>query len=349
MNKALKRTVTFFLTAVMMFSSCVLPSLAAVSFNSGIEQLRSQWYRDCGPYAGGFAIDYSYYSPVIDGADTNKKYPLFVVIAGKGEGEAPGTELTSNTFAYWSSAEFQSIFHNGAGYLLIARAPEEKLLYWDNDLILPGLKAAIDDFVERNSLTVDTDRIFILGWCLGGSGAIKMVINYNDYFAGAVIISAPYAISDSQIKAFKNTAVWLFGCEKDSYSWYATYTVPNWEKLKKVAKDKSKIRFTKCSSAPHAGALLYHNMWRMVTVDMQADAGCEEVMTFDGYGNSIEKPEVINWMSCQSLVKGGENTCSCQCHSKNGWIHFLWFIRSVFYRLAGMDERRYCQCGEAHW
>ena len=91
--------------------------------------LRDLWNRGEGPEVNGIDIDYSYYSPVENGADSEKKYPLVIIMAGALEGVVQGFELTANALALWTAERFQKRFHNENAFLLIGRAPEEQKPY----------------------------------------------------------------------------------------------------------------------------------------------------------------------------------------------------------------------------
>ncbi|MGN1418416.1 MAG: serine aminopeptidase domain-containing protein, partial [Acutalibacteraceae bacterium] len=250
MKKTLKKTLALVLSMLMLLSVFSVAS-GAVKLSEGLDALRAQWSRDCGPSAGGYAIDYSYYSPVKSASDSTK-YPLVVFLPGGGEGKKPGGELTGNSFARWSSEELQARFtSSGGAFLMIARDPEEKLLYWDASSLIPGLKAAIDDFAQKHP-NVDTSRIYVIGWCLGATGALNLAVNYSNSIAGVVLCSPRCSISSSDAVKLKNTAVWILSCKKDSYSLYS-YSQTSWSNLKENSADKSKIRFTSFDSAPNAG------------------------------------------------------------------------------------------------
>ncbi|MGN1442762.1 MAG: hypothetical protein ACI4XE_02830, partial [Acutalibacteraceae bacterium] len=150
----MKRWIAFILSLVLIFSSCA-GTCASVSADSGLSALRAQFSRGKGPSKDGYAIDYSFFSPVTDKNDKTK-YPLVIIMAGAREGEYEGKELTANEYAMWSSDEYQKRFlSSGGGFILIARAPEEKVLYWDSQTLVAPLKAAIDDFTIISNLQVE--------------------------------------------------------------------------------------------------------------------------------------------------------------------------------------------------
>ena len=63
------------LLALVFAVSAAFPAFS-MSIDEGVDNLRTLWSRDKGPEVGGEDIDYSCYSPVANGADDSKKYPL---------------------------------------------------------------------------------------------------------------------------------------------------------------------------------------------------------------------------------------------------------------------------------
>lgn len=83
------------------------------------------------------------------------------------------------------------------------------------------LKAMLDDYLKKHS-NIDTSRIYILGYSdaykpAGGGGVWRMLNDYTDIFAGAMIVAAD---PDESISASKiaNTPVMLVKGESDIYA-----------------------------------------------------------------------------------------------------------------------------------
>lgn len=346
MKKTFKRVVSVIMCLVMLLSvSSVFAS--AMSVNEGMGALRSQWSRGAGPEVGGCSVDYSYYSPKKSESDTTK-YPLCVFMAGAGEGGYEGEELEGNRFAYWSGEENQVKFRNAGGsYLLIVRSQDP--IYWDTMPISP-LKAAIDDFAQKNP-NVDTDRIYVIGWCLGAVGATRLITAYPNSFAGAVLNANRTTISSSEARDLKDMAIWLVHCTSDSYSMYNLYCSPTWKNLKSQTSNPAKIRLTTCEDAPDTGVLLNHVVWNYIVYDCQDAAGCVGLKTIDGYGNEDKTPTAISWLSQWSMNDKSEstNSCSCQCHSTGILDKLIWSIKCFIYKIFSSDSKQFCDCGVKHW
>ena len=294
----MKKTVRRF-AAILLCFLLLVPVLgaeaSAVSLHEGNDALRAKWRRATGPSAGGYALEYSYFEPE---AAANAKLPLFVFMAGAGEGSEPGKELTANNICRWSSDEYQQKVTGAPGaYILILRAPEPVLF---DTCPTAAMYAAVSDFASTHN--VDRARICALGWCIGAVGACRMVADYPESFSGLVCFSMRSVISESQARAMAHTAVWLVGCTADSYSTYSLYTGPSWSNVRSVL-PASQVRLTSCSSAPTAGLLFNHHVWRLA--EYEFDAGVlgdyENLSTVDGEGNRVEDPSFITWLTAFSL------------------------------------------------
>ncbi len=325
-----------------------------ISIDEGLKALQSQFSRDKGPSVKGIAIDYSFFSPVTVENDETK-YPLVIIMAGAREGAYEGKELTANEFANWSSKEYQSKFlESGGAFILIARAPEERLLNWNASELVAPLKAAIDDFIVKHP-QVDTARIYALGWCLGAKGAINITVNYPGFICAVAVMVPPFKISDSDAKKLGGVPVWLMGCKADSYALYDLYIEPSWENLLKYAEDPKQKRFTSYETAVDTTFFFNHNVWLMVSHDMHyAKEGYTGMKTINGNGAEVSvEPGFINLFSRYGLARYELVTihndyCPCLCHSKNIILNTCWKIISLF-RYYIIRERTVCECGIDHW
>ncbi len=136
---------------------CILVSSVAMSVgasskvtlptSAGIEALRAEFESGVAPEAGGYALDYCYYSPA--GKSDSEKYPLVIFLHGIGHADYVGAQLADSDMPYWASTELQSRFESGGAYILLPRCPEDTLVFWNTDLIEP-IRALIDDFIATH-------------------------------------------------------------------------------------------------------------------------------------------------------------------------------------------------------
>lgn len=348
MKKTIKRILIAFL-ALILCSLLVLSNISLLKIPSSIDyridEVRAMWSRGNGPEINGIDIDYSYYSPIENGADANKKYPLIIVMAGALEGLQEGFELVANAMPKWTTAEYQSRFENSGAYFFIARAPEEDWLYWDSSALIPALKASLDDFCSKNA-NIDMDRIHIIGWCLGGNGAINLAASYPEEFASATIMCPNRAITENEAESLKNMPVWFMGSQTDTYSSYKNCVLKSYNRLCAVSNRKNDIRLTSYSSAPDVPLLEWipfifnHNLWNNLANDMiSTDPEYPDMKTIDGNGNEIDNHSAILWLDSITLADGRDKSEARDTDSFAAKVKFLFaenikvFIKSRLMRL----------------
>lgn len=296
----MKKIVSLFLAAIMFSSFAIITN--AVSISESKEKLREQFEYGKGPQAGLYSVDYRYYAPEIS---EGSKHPLVIWAHGQSHGQYDGFQIKSNDIVNWSSDEYQSRSENGF-YVMAVRSPEHIGISWDDDMIAP-LKAAIDDFIEKNREHIDVTKIYMGGFSLGGMMTYKMAINYPDMFA-AIFPVCPYiSISEKDAQKFADVPVWMVAGEKDHLVNYSG-TVRNWEAVCSTTNVPQECRFSTLSKVclpDGSRAPTEHYSWEAVTADMfSADNGSYPHMTTaDGNGNDVilSYPEgMISWLMAHS-------------------------------------------------
>ncbi|MBR3552606.1 MAG: hypothetical protein IKN72_04365 [Clostridia bacterium] len=284
-----------------------------MAYNAAHDKYRALWKRDAGPQINGWKIDYSYYSPMDYGADSEKTYPLCVVLVGALEGLFPGLEIQANEMALWSAPEYQQRFHNGAAYLMVPRAPEETGLYWDGSCLVESLRGTILDFCERYQ-NVDPTRIYLLSWCVGSLGAINMAASYPEMFAATVLMCPSRTITNSEALRMREMPLWMVTALTDTHAIYPLETLPSWNKMKKLNPKPETLRrttFTRAldvSLVPQATISSNHNVWDWVAEDCHfigpgvdhervVSGSYKGEKTIDGTGAVIEDPYMISWLN----------------------------------------------------
>lgn len=288
---------------LLVFAMFALHSLTgnAVSIGESKDELRKQFMFGEGPKVGLYDIDYRYYSPVKENDGT--KYPLVIWLHGHSHGEREGYQIESNDIVNWSSDEYQSRFGKGA-YIFAARAPEDLGISWGSELV-PSLKAAIDDFVLKNYENIDTNRIYIGGFSLGGMMTFKMAIEYPDMFAAIFPICPFITITNSDAKKISEIPIWLVSGKRDAIVNYELMTEANWNAVVNTTDRLECCRFTtleKTCEPNGSSASNEHYAWIAVTYDMfSSENGDYPYMnTVNGNGEivSLEFPNgMISWLS----------------------------------------------------
>ncbi len=164
---------------------------------------------------------YRFFSPVIK---ADKKYPLVIVLHSAAERgsdnisqiDGVASVLISKkvqkmhpSFVFmpqcpkgtqWVNTDFTKTPFSHYQQLLIPESVEMKMIY-----------AVIRELVSK--YPIDTSRIYIGGFSMGGSGTWDMISRYPDLFAAAFVMAG---VSDTATAAkIKNIPVWAFSGEFD--------------------------------------------------------------------------------------------------------------------------------------
>jgi predicted esterase len=155
-----------------------------IAYEKEIKSFDSAW----GPVdeESGLAIEYTYFSPKTESDDA--KYPLIIWFHGVyGGGNTWTSLLELNPIAAWAGAAIQSEFDAGGAYIMAPRANEDlnegHQQTWNQAQVAPFL-LALDDFIAKNP-GVDTDRIYIGGYSMGGGMTWLTLRERPDFFAAA--------------------------------------------------------------------------------------------------------------------------------------------------------------------
>ncbi len=302
----MKKIISVILAVLMLCSTGVISVFATdaeLPLSAGLETLQAAFEKGKGPEINGYTIDYRYFSPVK--ADDTTKYPLVIWLHGMGDGSTEGKQIEKSNVAFWASDEYQARFRdtNGA-FILAARSPEEKLVFWDDTVIYP-LRAAIDDFISKNADNVDTTKIYIGGYSMGGKMTLKMSVAYPEMFAAAFPICPAWSPSEEQASLIADIPVWLTSGKGDPLVNYQTSVTPTWEKIVKNSNVASDCRFSTLNKVKYADGTntsSAHHAWFAVNNDMfSAENGdYPEMSTVNGLGEAVvlTYPEgMISWLS----------------------------------------------------
>ncbi len=347
--KITKKLLCVILSLVFVLSCFSLTGAAAgrktaLPTSAGIEALRDEFSIDTAPKAGGYALDYAYYSPV--GKGDNGKYPLVIFLHGIGHGDYVGSQLDDSDFPYWASAELQSRFSEGGAFILLPRAPEHKLVYWSKSLI-ESLRAVIDDMISKHGDNIDTSKIFIGGSSAGGEMTWDMIIAFPEYFAGAFPIAATGTVSAADTKKCADVAIWMIASSKDPVISYPATTLPLWNNVCDNNSNPASCRLTTLGSVKEpagGGASDNHHMAKVVTYDLHMMDGSKyyDSETKDGSGNilNLSSPDgLIYWMNGISSSYGGQEGDGSGNINVSGLTNFFDAIRNFFLKIVNLFQR----------
>ncbi len=316
----------------------------ALPTSAGIQALRDEFDSDVAPMAGAYALDYCIYSPA--GENDAAKYPLVIFLHGIGHADYVDAQLDDSDFPYWASAELQSRFTEGGAFILLPRAPENKLVYWGDTLIEP-LRAVVDDVIAKHGDNIDTTKIFIGGSSAGGEMTWNMISAFPEYFAGAFPIAATGSVSETDAKNCADVAVWMISSKKDPAVNYAMVTQPLWKMLIENNSNPANCRlssFDKVTEPAGNAASDNHHMAKTVTYDLHMLDGSTypDLETIDGNGNvvKLDSPNgIIYWMNSVSSDYDGTPAGDAGNANVSLFTYIIAVIRNFGLKLVNIVQR----------
>ncbi|MBQ7295496.1 MAG: prolyl oligopeptidase family serine peptidase [Clostridia bacterium] len=301
--------------AILMIVSCFIFAVGAVSEKAGIAALNAQFVKREG------IMDYVYYSPV-KGDNDDTKYPVVVWLHGNSSGDYPGHQLENCDIGRWSSEEYQSRFEGtGGAFLFLPRYPTNSVsIAWEGPTTT--LKSSIDSFLKIHEANIDTNRIYIGGYSMGGKMVLRMASTYPELFAAAFPLSPVYAPTTAELNSLVDMPIWFAWCKNDTYVSLNQVTVKgNWNYLMNISNCKEDCRLVTFDKIYRSNYALRtaddagdtHNTWDAATHDFFMDDGAhfKDVTITDGNGEeiSLTYPNgLISWLSSQSLAEDDGNS-----------------------------------------
>ena len=314
----MKKILSILLVITMLLLNCGMMA-SAVTNHAGIEALRNQFKE------GDYIYDYYYYSPV-KGTTDKTKYPVILWLHGQLSGEFKGDQVRESDVVYLASEENQAkIKGTGGAYILVPRHPAVNAnasLAWSSENA--NIKKFVDKFIEEHKDNIDTNRIYVGGYSMGGKAAMKFAATHSNFVAAVFPVSAIYllASADSDIKGLINTPTWFFICKEDDFWGKPTPQSADWNLLCSISNRKDDIRWTQFTqydkNGKNVGLFNYdgskitmigyneHNVWDPVLHDLVMKNGSlyPNMTTVDGNNkilNFTAENTFLSWLSSYSL------------------------------------------------
>ncbi len=344
----IKKIISVLVVICLMTSCFCLTAVAArktaLPTSAGIDALRSEFSDAVADEAGGYALDYCYYSPV--GTNDTNKYPVVIFLHGIGHGDYPGFQLEDSDMPYWASSELQSRFTSGGAFIVLPRAPENKLVYWNTSL-LEALREVIDDVIENYGDNIDTTKIFIGGHSAGGEMTWKMITAFPEYFAGAFPMAPTGTFSKNSVKACSDVAIWLMASSKDPVISYPAAIQPLWNNIRECNSQPENCRFStfgKVYNPDGTTASDNHHMSNVIAYDLDMLDGSTypNLSTVDCNGNTVDlsgEKGMISWMNGLSSSFDGGAASDSGNISTNFFTDFFNGIRNFFLKIVNLFQR----------
>jgi poly(3-hydroxybutyrate) depolymerase len=168
-----------------------------------------------GPYAanitGAFVkvvskegLNYQIYgNPKWDG---KKRYPLFVSLHGSGQSGTDNQAQMGGPTGIFTNAEHQAA---NPCFMVVPQCPDSAI-GWNRE-VADHLMTLIDDLSEK--LPIDTSRLYLTGFSMGGFGCFSLAAKYPTKFAAVIPVSGGGDAKKADI--LSQTPIWAFHGDKD--------------------------------------------------------------------------------------------------------------------------------------
>jgi len=193
-------------------------------------------------------LKYRYFEP-----GSKSDCPLLVILHGAGErGSDNIKQLDYSTVMF-----IKEIRKKYSPLILLPQCPSDNV--WTinpqrpfNNFNLDSIPVSTTLEIVRDIIlllmkkySVDPNRIYIIGYSMGGTGTWEMILRNPDLFAAAVPICA--ASDPSKASLVKDIHIWAFSAENDQiYNYHETE-----EMVKKLKENNSDINFTLYGNQDH--------------------------------------------------------------------------------------------------
>ena len=358
----MKKILSVLLVILMLFTSLSLFASAA-SNNNDINAIINEFQE------GDYIYDYYFYSPVKSSSDKTK-YPIILWLHGQLSGDYKGDQVRQSDVVYFATEENQAKIKGAKGaFVLVPRFPTLNVsLAWAGENA--NIKKFVDNFIVEYKDNVDTSRIYVGGYSMGGKAAMSFAATYPNFIAACFPASSIYLLSSatSDLKALANTPTWFFTCKDDDFWGKPVPQQSDWETFIGYSNIKASVRWTQFEMPlyNYNGSIITslgyneHNAWDPIPHDLIMLSGSmyPNMTTINGYGGKVilkENNSFLSWLSSHSLngivgeetpdddydddIGSGDNNGSGMVfkHIREILEYVVTIFNRVFKRLFGYD------------
>lgn len=357
-RKSTKRVISLVL-CVLMLVACSSVAFAAVTETTELQDVRNRFRVGEGPKASnGMVTEYQFAYPIESIATSDKKYPVVFMIGETTTEDDWGKELRETSFPLWASAKYQKRFANAGGAYIVIVRPEPVESYLNGLLenessVRNSLKDMITDFLNKHADNVDTSRVSVVTWGSGSKIATRLVAETPELFSALVLLSPTYEPSGNELTNLADVPLWLFACEKDTVSSFATFGTKLWDGIRISTSHTYVSRYTTFKSFNETkGKDKHHETWEAAAYDMHYTGEHSGMKTIDAENRTItfenDDEGMISWLS--NIGVDHTEGCPCTCHGSDDMLQrILWFFKWMISMMLKIEKNRMCECGVAHW
>ena len=200
-----KRTTLFFASSVTSFFLVIFSLICfGVNNNSGKEiskeAAKISYLFKTGKYqgSGGTEMPYRYFAPT-DQKNGSAKYPVILYLHGENEAGTNNEDqlVTTECATIWVEPDHLT---KNPTYVLAPQIP--KGTNWTSEPAYSNTLGLLNKFIEDHP-AVDLNRIYIVGFSMGGTGVWNMILKNPDLFTAAMPISGNVDNFLGDYKAFE--------------------------------------------------------------------------------------------------------------------------------------------------
>lgn len=214
------------------------------------------------PWKNGKELLYSILTPPEDGKKPKGGWPLVIycpgsggvgkkAIAYKGKGK-----LTPELL--WGTPAYREHF---PAYVIHPHPQGRTLTYEDGGKVkttpILGMYLDLIDQVVKDE-PIDRDRIYVMGFSMGGSTTWQLIKERPDFFAAASPAAGSPPNTLAEVKRFKDVPIWMFMGNKDPWSGSSKY-IHAYQMLSKAG--AKQVRFWEIQDMAHSPAP--HGLWAL--------------------------------------------------------------------------------------
>lgn len=229
-------------------------------------------------------VQYFLYDPT-GGSGADEKLPLLIWIHGFSIGMTPYTLFNQTNYPQlWASDARQAEFDGGAAYVMVPRSREDLGHLWGKDQV-PYLLAAIKEVLAANP-GIDTDRVYIGGFSMGGQMTWNTILAEPELFAAAFPACPAFKPTRAELYSVGRLPIWQFHGYYDETVNCPAYSLDVADFIQNVARPAgvdSRASIFKYITMPDGTYLFFnHCAWLPIQYNMTYMDGSKYGLFYEG-------------------------------------------------------------------
>ena len=236
----------------------------------------------------GVTLPYRLFIP--ENYSPSKKYPLVLVLHGNGAQGTNNISQMDETATVWANPVNQA---NYPCFVVVPQCPVNKV--WADAPVAGAVINLVDSLIRE--FTIDTNRLYITGWSMGGFGTWDMITLFPNRFAAAIPMSGgghPALVSN-----IVNTPIWDFHGALDNGSTSVELSRHMMAALESIGRTVvyTNCYYDDCSGLPFDTIAMYVNNHADLFYTEYQHGGHGDIVT-----ESYDYPLLFPWVFDKHLI-----------------------------------------------